>query len=185
MEKSLIIDADDLSNKHFKNCMKWLDVMVCRYPKFKITLFTIPYKILYNELQMILNEFGSHVELAIHGFSHSTDDFHITNTLDLTLKTIYNTDCYVAGFKYPYWKSNEYMDKVLTKMNFWLAVNKNYKGQVTRLYSLNSQDSLNYGIHGHVGLYDGGLSNITKKVAHNYKDHNFKFISERIKELYA
>src|SRR3990167_6719133 len=69
IRKIAIVEADDFQNRYDRNGLNFLFYWKAKYPKFKITLFTIPEKT-SNEL---LCGLPSWIEIAVHGFNHESN----------------------------------------------------------------------------------------------------------------
>lgn len=68
----VIAESDDFQDKYDRNGLEMLFYWKAKYPKFKITLFTIPNKISDTMLDL-LKEQSSWVEFAVHGFDHDSN----------------------------------------------------------------------------------------------------------------
>ncbi len=105
IKKIAIVEADDFMDQANRNGLDYLFYWKNKYPKFKITLFTVPDKTSMEFLNLIgfPNEW---TELAVHGFTHETNfecwdwDEITTNTL---MERIERIGKYEKIFKAPGW----------------------------------------------------------------------------------
>lgn len=67
-----IVEADDFQDKYDRSGLEMLFYWKAKYPKFKITLFTIPNKCSDQFLELIAKH-SDWMELAIHGFDHDSN----------------------------------------------------------------------------------------------------------------
>ena len=72
IKKLAIVEADDFQDKYDRNGLEMLFYWKAKYPKFKITLFTIPGKTSYGFLLLMLKHFDW-IELAVHGWDHDSN----------------------------------------------------------------------------------------------------------------
>ena len=70
--KLAIVEADDFQNKYDRNGLEMLFYWKAKYPKFKISLFTIPNKT-SDELIKLLSPHQDWIELLVHGFDHDSN----------------------------------------------------------------------------------------------------------------
>jgi len=70
--KLAIVEGDDFQDKYDRNGLEMLFYWKAKYPKFKITLFTIPNKISKEFLELIALHFDW-IRLAIHGWDHDSN----------------------------------------------------------------------------------------------------------------
>lgn len=84
VKKLAIVEADDFQDKYDRNGLEMLFYWKAKYPKFKITLFTIPNKLSINMLHLIkafmfsdfecdLMEHDPWIQLAVHGWDHDSN----------------------------------------------------------------------------------------------------------------
>lgn len=106
--KVAIVEADDFQDKYDRNGLEMLFYWKAKYPKFKITLFTIPNK----TSQEMMNLIGKHsdwIELAVHGWDHDSNyecwgwDYQKTRDLIARLYRFGPQNAYVNIFKAPGW----------------------------------------------------------------------------------
>ena len=71
MNKQIVLDFDDIENKYDRNGLNFLFYWKAKYPKFKITLFTIPEKT-SKEILNLVSKFDW-IEIAQHGWNHESN----------------------------------------------------------------------------------------------------------------
>ena len=75
----VILEADDFQDKYDRNGLEMLFYWKAKYPKFKITLFTIPNKTTFQFMEMVHHAQNSSllddpwVEFAVHGWDHDSN----------------------------------------------------------------------------------------------------------------
>lgn len=72
IKKLVIVEADDFQDKYDRNGLEMLFYWKAKYPKFKITLFTIPGKT-SDEFLSLIDKHSDWIELAIHGYDHDSN----------------------------------------------------------------------------------------------------------------
>ena len=72
IKKLAIVEADDFQDKYDRNGLEMLFYWKAKYPKFKITLFTIPNKI-SGAMQILMSRNADWIELAVHGWDHDSN----------------------------------------------------------------------------------------------------------------
>lgn len=83
IRKIAIVEADDFCDRYDRNGLNFLFYWKSKYPKFRITLFTIPEKTSAN----LIHQLPDWIELAVHGFNHESNfecygwDYERTRTL--------------------------------------------------------------------------------------------------------
>lgn len=70
--KLAIVEADDFQDKYDRNGLEMLFYWKAKYPKFKISLFTIPNKTSSDFLKLIARN-ADWIELLVHGFDHDSN----------------------------------------------------------------------------------------------------------------
>jgi hypothetical protein len=97
-----IVEADDFCNRYDRNGLNYLFYWKSLFPKFKITLFTIPDKTTND----FLCDLPSWIEIAVHGFNHESNfecygwDYSKTTTL---MNKVLKDNNYIRIFKSPGW----------------------------------------------------------------------------------
>ena len=111
----VICESDDFQDKYDRNGLEMLFYWKAKYPKFKITLFTIPNKTSDNMLELIYNRNRDWIELAVHGWDHDSNyecwswDYDKAKALMNRTKKRnilsdgFNEDIYKKIFKAPGW----------------------------------------------------------------------------------
>lgn len=97
IRKTAIVEADDFQDKYNRNGLSELFYWKAKYPKFKITLFTIPNRTSLNMLRLIFQH-CDWIELAVHGWDHES-----------------NFECY----NWSYDKTKSFMDRVKKINDSW------------------------------------------------------------------
>jgi len=106
-----IVEADDFMDRYDRNGLNFLFYWKTKFPKFKITLFTIPDRT-SPELLKLMSKHNDWIELGVHGWNHesnfecwSWDETKINAYLDRIDKLKY----YTPIFKAPGWQiTDEY-----------------------------------------------------------------------------
>lgn len=86
IRKTAIVEADDFQDRYDRSGLNFLFYWKSRYPKFKITLFTIPEKT-SSELLKLVHRNADWIEVVVHGFNHESNfecygwDYEKTKTL--------------------------------------------------------------------------------------------------------
>lgn len=196
---SLTIDLDDLGANHVisamcqsHDCRDKLDALHYANPLFKVTLFAIPGEMTY-ELAEWCKANNSWVELAVHGFLH-TSNFEcgeITyEQFEEQLKRLQPmVDAYfVKGFKAPGWQISAGCYEWLYEHGWWVSdqsYNNDRRPKGLRTY-LNTNGHFSVGDtqvdawHGHTwdcvgnGIYESYPQ--VEQLVRNATD--FKFVSE-------
>lgn len=70
--KLAIVESDDFQDKYDRNGLEMLFYWKAKYPKFKVSLFTIPNKI-SNEMLNLVGLHSNWIELLVHGFDHDSN----------------------------------------------------------------------------------------------------------------
>jgi len=104
IKKRVIVESDDTEDHYERNGLNFLFYWKAKYPKFKITLFTIPNKT-SREMVNLLKRNEDWIELAVHGFNHSSNfecyDWDYDKTKDLMSNL--QARGYYKNFKAPGW----------------------------------------------------------------------------------
>lgn len=105
-KKVAIVEADDFQDRWDRNGLNFLFAWKTKYPKFKITLYTIPNRTSPEMLNLLRPYLNDWIELAIHGWEHESNfecygwDYDRTKMfMERALKTGY----YEKNFKAPGW----------------------------------------------------------------------------------
>lgn len=72
IKKHAIVEADDFQDRYDRNGLNFLFHWKTKYPKFKITLFTIPDRTSPELLQLLFMH-QDWIQLAVHGFNHESN----------------------------------------------------------------------------------------------------------------
>lgn len=124
----MVIDFDDFGANHVispqcqaHDCREKLDQLHYANPHFKVTLFAIPFE-MTKELLDWCSANSSWVELAVHGFYHSSnyECSEITyDQIDELMKAI--PEQFVKGFKAPGWQISDDMYRWLDEHDWWVS----------------------------------------------------------------
>lgn len=128
----MIVDLDDFGANHVisdacqsHDCRDELDRLHYANPNFKVTLFTIPFE-LTGEMAAWCKANESWVELAVHGFYHTSnyecekityEEFDDKMTIMLEMFPIE----FVKGFKAPGWQISDDAYRWLKDHGWWVA----------------------------------------------------------------
>jgi hypothetical protein len=138
IKKVAIVEADDFQDRYDRNGLNFLFYWKTKYPKFKISLFTIPDRTSPEMLQLI-SKHSDWIELTVHGFNHESNfecyswSYERTRALmervekkgaykkifkapGWTITPGYNG--YPAGEHLPVYKDPQAVYKALTDMNY-------------------------------------------------------------------
>lgn len=114
----ILLDFDDL---HDKCDLSGLFELRARYPKFKVTLFTIPGQCNTKFLRKVSKL--DWVQMAIHGITHSRLEFkNMSYAACASILTEFKKGFYVRGFKAPYWQYSKASLDWLRDNDFWMAL---------------------------------------------------------------
>lgn len=106
MKEIIVLDFDDFQDHYSKNGLQFMFYWKAKYPKLKITLFTIPNKTSDNFLKLLEPLMGW-VQLGIHGWNHDNNfevQYWTKETANKILDTIESKGCYQKIFKSPGWQ---------------------------------------------------------------------------------
>ena len=104
VRKVAIIEADDFSDVWDRNGLNFIFYWKAKFPKFKISLFTIPDKTT-SEMLSLISKHSDFIELCVHGWRHESNfecygwDYDKTKILMMRLATT----TYKPIFKAPGW----------------------------------------------------------------------------------
>lgn len=72
VKKIAIVESDDTEDHYSRNGLNFLFYWKAKYPRFKISLFTIPNKT-SREMINLLSKHDDWIELLVHGYNHSSN----------------------------------------------------------------------------------------------------------------
>jgi peptidoglycan/xylan/chitin deacetylase (PgdA/CDA1 family) len=203
----IVFDSDDFGCDHVisdqcqtRDCRKELDSLHYANPNFKATLFAVPHQMTY-ELAEWCKANNSWIEIALHGFSHSSNYECAEMTTEEFEKNIENLqpmidDYFVKGFKAPGWQISDGVYEWLLDNDYWVAdqaYNNVRRAKLARsmgAYVNNngnfvawngSQDTDIYsGVHTHTwNCMGNGIEETYHELEEKIKaETDFKFISE-------
>jgi hypothetical protein len=88
IRKLAIVESDDTEDHYERNGLNFLFYWKAKFPKFKISLFTIPNKT-SREMISLLERHSDWIEILVHGFNHSSNfecfDWDIEKTKELMM----------------------------------------------------------------------------------------------------
>lgn len=204
----LVIDMDDFGANHIisdqcqsHDCRDQLDKFHYANPNFKVTLFAIPTEMTY-ELAEWCRANKEWVELAVHGFFHSSnyecEKMTFTEFTQKMLKIESIIDTYfVKGFKAPGWQISDDIYEWLMDRSWWVAdqsYNDSRRPLYLPAYVNNNGNFLAYkaienqpvheldvkGKHYHTwDCVGNGVYELEEQIINDIKDETeFRFISE-------
>ena len=106
-----IVEADDFMDQYDRNGLNFLFYWKAKYPKFKISLFTVPNRT-SKEMRDLISRHGDWIELLVHGFNHESNfecygwDFQKTKDLMHRIYKMtgeHDSTIYKKIFKAPGW----------------------------------------------------------------------------------
>jgi len=120
-----IFHIDDFSDRHYR-CVEEMFALKKRYPKFKVTLFAIPFKTSEDHLSEMKKL--DWVELAVHGFKHNSNDEMLLLSRDEIIKFFSRVDfaTFVKGFKAPGWRINKTGVEICNELGLWIALHRKH-----------------------------------------------------------
>ena len=120
------VDLDDFCEEYM-NKERWalLHELRAIYPKFKVTMFTIPAKSSLPWRRWVKKEYPW-IEMAVHGTQHEDREEWMTSAEDAARKIerVFNPETYTKGFKAPWWRLSREGYMGLRDRGFWVATNK-------------------------------------------------------------
>jgi hypothetical protein len=203
------LDFDDFSVSN--NRLDLLLRLKESYPKLKVSMFTIPYDIVYeNDVsaklmrENTLKELKKHldwIEIIPHGLTHFPSEFEkctyetMRDYIFDAIAEAFGKDGlpFVKGFKAPYWLWNEGVVKALDEKGWWGAIDRNTNMISTKRFYKYTHSiaepyfkALNVDIirlHGHITPADNGIEKCFFNLFKMDPKADFKFASELIEEL--
>lgn len=184
----VIVDSDDMADSDPKyNCLDLLLKFKKKFPKFKITLFTIP-ALSSDKLLDDLSQYRSWIEVAYHGWDHDdmkgNHEFAYLTKDEAKLKILKSMEKFgnraVKGWKSPGWQISDGTYEVLKAYGFWVmdhpeSVMRRPKGlkglclDDPRIYHTHTWDCMN-----------NGIEYMLPKASFD-QDTEFLFVSEAVK----
>jgi len=174
-----ILDLDDFAQDAESNAMNWLVAFKCKYPLFKVTLFTI-LKRWDRSMLKRLHEF-EFLEFAAHGYTHVSN----TEVLDWDRKMWFDIladyesmGIFAKVFKAPNWEMSQLGYHVLHELGWAVAVRKEQIKDVPKGMKFYCFETNMFGVHGHTWLMKAHLEE--GKFDGWYKGTQFDFVSESL-----
>lgn len=158
IKKLAIVESDDFQDKYDRNGLEMLFYWKAKYPKFKITLFTIPNR----TSDAMLNLIRPHldwIELAIHGWDHESNyecwewDYEKTQALIMRLTAKrYEIDidkgyCEDCGDQHTNTESRNYYKAIFKAPGWMITGDKKGTGSGYALQSHNKLSSDNQAVY--------------------------------------
>jgi hypothetical protein len=207
--KQIVLDFDDFSV--LNNRLDLLLKLKESYPNLKVSMFTIPVDIAYEQdvsarimRDSTLKELKKHlswIEMIPHGLVHFPREFEKCDYegMKLAMRAIdeaFKKDDlpYVKGFKAPYWLWNSEVVRALNDEGWWGAVDRDGKNMpvpkryFTYNYKIDEPFFLAKNIdlmklHGHITPEKNNIEKCFVNLFRMPSDAEFKFASECVEEL--
>lgn len=203
-----IVESDDTQDRWDRNGMNFLFYWKAKYPKFKITLFTIPERTSPKFLSLLAAH-NSWIQVAVHGWNHESNyecygwDYDRTMRL---MERVESMDRYQKIFKSPGWcitpdyngypadenapisKDKQAVYKALTDRGYWI-VDRHYNApgrpENAKVICIDDQPNI---VHMHTWNMETGNKNERNGYQQVEEEHGvpwdneteFYFISEAI-----
>lgn len=186
-----IVDFDDQCDAW--DALPYLLILKEKFPKFKVTLFTIPAESSYPHL-LKLKQYDW-IQLALHGWTHRINDEHNPTEMQhwsydksdkyLAFMSVFYGNIFVKGLKAPGWVLNEYIYQSALERGYWI-MDRSYN-DYRRLKGLNHflLDRADV-LHGHTWSCNGGVDNFIGDMIERgdfdkvTQEDDFKFVSEMV-----
>lgn len=127
---TVVFDSDDFASTSDRNCIEELLHIKKKFPRFKATLFAIPYwqgKDQSNFFHAVLSLHKEWIQLGIHGWDHH-DNFECSKwdheTAQKYIKKAWDMGCFEKLFKAPGWQISRDTYSVLKNAGFICADHK-------------------------------------------------------------
>jgi hypothetical protein len=187
-----VVDLDDQCDAW--DALPYLLAIKEKFPKFKVTLFTIPGECSRPHL-LKLKQYDW-IELALHGWIHRINDEHsplemkdwggtLTHSYLHMIEGWYS-GIFAKGLKAPGWQISDDTYRVLIDREYWIMdqhYNDDRRPTGMRVYHLNEPGN----IHGHTWDCNGGCDNSIERLIEEgafdkiTQEDDFKFVSEAVK----
>ena len=206
--KQIVLDFDDFSV--LNNRLDLLMQLKASYPTLKVSMFTIPCDIAYEQdvsarimrvktLEAVKKQLDW-IEIIPHGLIHMPREFEKCDydTMKICMKAIdeaFKKDGlpYVKGFKAPYWLWNKEVVRALDDEGWWGAVDRNnlkmempkrffvYNYTIDEPFFLAKNVDL-MKLHGHITPEKNNIERCFVNLFRMPNDVEFKFASECVEE---
>lgn len=200
LKQTVILDADDFAVDN--TSFMYFCELKRLYPKFKVSLFTVPMSVMSGEIKCLatadnflseIKEYLDWIEFIPHGFSHYPMEFQnktYQETIDslIAIERIFNESGlpFVKGFKAPYWAYNDEVAKALKDKGYWIALDKNDPRNDMPIYKYNWSINEPYPkdiqeVRGHAHIQNvcgNGIEECFSNLLTIPEDVEWKFISE-------
>lgn len=207
---TLIFESDDTCTRWDRNGMNFLFYWKATYPKFKISLFTIPERT-NKEMLELLKRHEDWIELCVHGFNHESNFENYSWDYDRTMRLMERVESekiYKKIYKSPGWvitpdyngypaspgspilKDKQAVYKALTDRGYWI-IDRHYnvpaRPENAKIICIDDQPLF---VHSHSWNMETGDKNGRNGYQQVQEEHGvpwdqnttFKFISEAIEE---
>lgn len=188
----IVFDSDDFACNHIisdmcqsHDCRDQLDKFHIANPNFKATLFTIPFE-LTPELAMWCKKNESWIELAVHGFYHSSNyecEKMTYEEMEQNMQLVGRAwpTSFVKGFKAPGWQISDDCLRWLKDNGFWVAdqaYNDDRRPEGLPVYKIDE-----FSIHTHAwDCVGNGVYELEGQILDSIQDETeFRFVSEVIR----
>jgi hypothetical protein len=117
--RRIVVNVDDFCDRDW-GIMDHLFALREKYPGFKITLFTIPFRTSQAHLQEAKDT--GWIELAVHGLHHSPREMlGLSKSAVLDGFSKIDFSVFARGFRAPYWLMNEETIDCCNQFRMWIA----------------------------------------------------------------
>lgn len=124
MSTKVILDFDDFREE--ENSLDYLFRLRAHFPKFKVTLFTIPAKCSAEFLKIVKDI--PWIQMALHGHEHTSVECESWKEHEARTFLLHDYEAggikpFVKGFKAPQWRMSQGTIEACRKLGFWVANN--------------------------------------------------------------
>lgn len=179
----ILVDFDDFHGScNLTDLFRLKDM----YPKFKVTLFTIPSQCSIRFLRDVSKL--TWVQMAIHGIRHSPLEFKkMSYNRCASILVEFKKGFYVKGFKAPHWQYSRESMAWLRDNDFWVAVHLKTDEHVPvlpqRIRYYNFMESPHDCWHGHM-IWDASGNALASNLSHLLekwdRDADFGFVNDAV-----
>lgn len=176
----IVFNLDDLKPSREENALDWLVDFKDRYPDFKVTLFTILGR--WSDIKMLEAIKGfEFIELAAHGYYHSTNDEVQKWTEEQWVDNLYlyeRSGLFTKVFKAPNWQ--------MSKLGYQMLKDKGWAVAIREHQIKDVPEGMKYYCHeGHPNRYHGHTwlmqTHLDQGMFVNWnRDSKFSFLSENL-----
>ncbi len=178
----VIFDADDFAQSQQENALNWFVAFKHKYPKFKVTLFTILGRWNIEILKKIKESF-EWIELAAHGWEHLTNDeafkwnkqrwYHVLNAYE-------KTGIFTKTFKAPNWEMSSLGYHCLKDMGWSVAIRNHQLNDVPQGMKYYDFEANPFAVHCHTWTMP---AHEKEGIFNNWSEStDFQFVSENLEQ---